>query len=82
MREIVIESVENVRVLNVKTSKVNKKLNNGKICHCAIKISANVYLIIIIPVTAALLELQEVCKSGSVGCNTEVPGLPLSVRNP
>ena len=73
MREIVIESVENVRVLNLKTSKVNKKLNNGKICHCAIKISAKVYLIIIIPVTAALLELKKVGKCRCVCSNTETP---------
>ena len=37
---------------------------------------------LIIPVGAALLVLEQVCKRGGIGCDTETPGLPGTGRHP
>ena len=58
-----------------KWDKVNKKSELRQILRSLISntLPKVILLIVVIPETAALLELQEVGKSCCISCNTEVP---------
>ena len=57
-----------------KRDKVNKKSELRQILRSLISNTLpNGILIVVIPETAALLELQEVSKGSCICCNTEVP---------
>ena len=61
-----------VRILN--------HLRLHKVKQINAKIKPN--LIIVIPVTTALLESQQVSKGSCISLNSETPWLPLTIRNP
>ena len=58
-----------------KRDKVNKKSELRQILRSLISntLPKVILLIVVIPETAALLELQEVSKGSCICCNTEVP---------
>ena len=64
--------------MNGKTNYVEIATRNGRLCKFNKKnTNCNevpiIPLIIVIPVAAALLELQKVCQSCCIGCDSEAP---------